>query len=167
MSDNVTRYSISFGIGDIMREAPSGPWVKYDNLPCLLAENAQLRAERDKLKEYAKHRYLCNPNFCTCGLNTLLTCGLEQTMTNLITPYPRTPTRPRKVAKRKMVSDDQMRSLLVDCRIALRAINASPAHAASWIEPKTNAVTVLVRRIERFLKELPSPAPARKVRRAR
>lgn len=42
--------------------------------------------------------------------------------------------------------------LLFALRAQLRAMNCSASHAASWVEPKTDATTKMLKRLDRYLK---------------
>lgn len=68
---------------------------------------------------------------------------------------------PPKKPKRKMLPGevDALKRLLLQCHKHLRAMNCSPAHALSWVEPHDDATTKLVRRLSKIV---PIPAPRRK-----
>lgn len=59
----------------------------------------------------------------------------------------RTKTGARKRAGRKMVTQGKMMDLLRACHLRMTAMNASPAHAASWVEPKSSSTTRFLERL--------------------
>lgn len=80
------------------------------------------------------------------------------------------PTQPKpKTIKRAGWMPKQ---LLKDIRHMLEAMNASPAHAVSWVRPQTEATTIMIKRIDRALARIdhdtkPPKDPASTLRRIR
>lgn len=80
--------------------------------------------------------------------------GWMAAMPGIIKEYRRIRDQTKKPTRPKPSPTVQAYRLLKKLRDQLKAMNSSPAHAVSWVEPNTDTTTKRIRQIDRLLRSM-------------